>query len=118
MDATRERRIRDRARRAWYARHRQWRFARHLGFAGAGATKVGHETRLTIHCARIKQKPFRVPGPGSHLLNRAEAIRGWAAVRSPAFRAPSRCVMELWLSFGIGPSYLYHRHRAGRTATA
>jgi hypothetical protein len=32
MDATRARRTRDRARQAWYARHRQWRFARFLGF--------------------------------------------------------------------------------------
>ncbi len=32
MDATRARRTRDRARQGWYARHRQWRFARHLGF--------------------------------------------------------------------------------------
>jgi hypothetical protein len=33
MDATRPRRTRDRARQAWYARHRQRRFARMLGFA-------------------------------------------------------------------------------------
>jgi hypothetical protein len=32
MDATRSRRTRDRARQAWYARHRQRRFARFLGF--------------------------------------------------------------------------------------
>ncbi len=32
MDATRARRTRDRARQGWYARHRQWRFARYLGF--------------------------------------------------------------------------------------
>jgi hypothetical protein len=31
MDGTRTRRTRDRARQAWYARHRQWRFARFLG---------------------------------------------------------------------------------------
>ena len=34
MDATRARRTRDRARQSWYARHRQWRFARFLGFGG------------------------------------------------------------------------------------
>ena len=33
MDATRARRTRDRVRQAWYARWRQLRFARHLGFA-------------------------------------------------------------------------------------
>ncbi|HMB03861.1 MAG TPA: hypothetical protein VKP69_09010, partial [Isosphaeraceae bacterium] len=33
MDATRARRTKDRARRQWYARHRQRRFARFLGFA-------------------------------------------------------------------------------------
>jgi hypothetical protein len=32
MDATRPRRARDRARQKWYARHRQQRFARFLGF--------------------------------------------------------------------------------------
>ena len=32
MDATRARRTRDRARKLWYAGHRQWRFARHLSF--------------------------------------------------------------------------------------
>ena len=38
MDATRTRRTRDRARQGWYARYRQWRFARYLGFAdGPGA---------------------------------------------------------------------------------
>jgi hypothetical protein len=33
VDATRTRRTRDRARQDWYARQRQWRFARFLGFA-------------------------------------------------------------------------------------
>jgi hypothetical protein len=37
MDATRARRTRDRARQRWYARHRQLRFARFLGFAGKAA---------------------------------------------------------------------------------
>ena len=32
MDGTRARRTRDKARQAWYARHRQRRFARFLGF--------------------------------------------------------------------------------------
>jgi hypothetical protein len=36
LDATRTRRTRDRARQAWYARQRQQRFARFLGFAAAG----------------------------------------------------------------------------------
>ena len=36
MDATRTRRTRDGARRAWYARHRQRRFARYLGFVNDG----------------------------------------------------------------------------------
>ena len=34
MDATRTRRTRDRARQAWYASHRQRRFARFMGFLG------------------------------------------------------------------------------------
>jgi hypothetical protein len=32
VDGTRARRTRDKARQAWYARHRQRRFARFLGF--------------------------------------------------------------------------------------
>jgi hypothetical protein len=36
MDATRRRRTKDRARQQWYARQRQRRFARFLGF-GTGA---------------------------------------------------------------------------------
>jgi hypothetical protein len=32
MDATRPRRTRDKVRQSWYARHRQRRFARFLGF--------------------------------------------------------------------------------------
>ena len=35
MDATRSRRTRDQARQGWYARYRQWRFARYLGFAAS-----------------------------------------------------------------------------------
>jgi len=49
MDATRPRRTRDRIRQAWYARCRQQRFARFLGFAqGAGehaAAPVGRAAR-------------------------------------------------------------------------
>jgi hypothetical protein len=49
MDATRPRRTRDRIRQAWYARSRQQRFARFLGFAqGAGehpAARVGKAAR-------------------------------------------------------------------------
>ena len=36
MDATRRRRTRDRARQEWYARERQRRFARFLGFLSDG----------------------------------------------------------------------------------
>ena len=36
MDGTRARRTRDKARQAWYARHRQRRFARFLGFDDRG----------------------------------------------------------------------------------
>ena len=46
MDATRARRTRDRARQLWYARSRQRRFARFLGFANegpAGSTKLPPE---------------------------------------------------------------------------
>jgi len=37
MDGSRKRRMRDRARKAWYAHHRQLRFARWLGFPQSGA---------------------------------------------------------------------------------
>ena len=38
VDASRPRRKKDPARRAWYARYRQWRFARHYGFVLATAS--------------------------------------------------------------------------------
>ncbi|WP_161602201.1 hypothetical protein [Tautonia marina] len=43
MDATRSRRKRDPARRAWYARYRQWRFARHYGFLATISKPVPNE---------------------------------------------------------------------------
>ena len=61
MDGTRSRRMRDEARRAWYARHRQRRFARFLGFgdrarpaasppaAGAGRAGRREHTRPATH---------------------------------------------------------------------
>lgn len=39
MDATRTRRTRDRTRQLWYARHRQRRFARFLGFVKSLSTE-------------------------------------------------------------------------------
>jgi hypothetical protein len=44
MDATRARRTRDRARQKWYARYRQQRFARFLGFP-QGAPATSHTTQ-------------------------------------------------------------------------
>jgi hypothetical protein len=47
MDGSRSRRRKDRARQAWYARHRQFRFARWMGFTGAdggpGSSEVPSE---------------------------------------------------------------------------
>jgi len=54
MDGTRARRTRDRARRAWYAGWRQYRFARHYGFV-SGTTTSG--------AARICS-PSYAPGVG------------------------------------------------------
>jgi hypothetical protein len=48
MDATRARRTRDRARQAWYAWDRQWRFTRFLGF-------------LTSSGSATEQRPAPVP---------------------------------------------------------
>jgi hypothetical protein len=53
MDATRTRRTRDGARQAWYACHRQWRFARFLGFVG-GIEALGR-------AARSHRPPIAVP---------------------------------------------------------
>jgi hypothetical protein len=47
MDATRRRRTRDRARQRWYARERQRRFARFLGFIPVDAepTRADRDSR-------------------------------------------------------------------------
>jgi hypothetical protein len=45
MDATRPRRLRDHARRSWYARWRSARFARHLGFPPAAAVTPEPQAR-------------------------------------------------------------------------
>src|SRR5207253_2279101 len=49
MDATRRRRTRDRARQAWYAEFRSYRFARHLGFTDPARPTP---TRTTASAAR------------------------------------------------------------------
>jgi hypothetical protein len=46
MDATRTRRTRDRARQAWYASHRQRRFARFLGFLSLTGPDSEHTPSL------------------------------------------------------------------------
>ena len=48
MDGTRLRRTRDRARRAWYAGWRQYRFARHYGFENSS---VNLETGRSKSCS-------------------------------------------------------------------
>jgi hypothetical protein len=58
MDGTRGRRTRDRARQAWYAAHRQRRFARWLGFGQEGA----------IAGAGRPQPPARAAGVALALL--------------------------------------------------
>jgi hypothetical protein len=57
MDATRARRTRDRARQGWYARYRQFRFARYLGFidgpaplfAAVASGRTSFATSLMTH---------------------------------------------------------------------
>ena len=67
MDATRARRTRDRARQKWYARYRQQRFARFLGFAqgaaGQAAAPVGRAAREYINNRLYSWgvENFRVP---------------------------------------------------------
>ena len=52
MDATRARRTRDRARQTWYARCRQQRFARFLGFpSGIPATNLASQDLQTLRIA-------------------------------------------------------------------
>jgi hypothetical protein len=70
VDGTRARRTRDKARQAWYARHRQRRFARFLGFddnprhtaspptAGAGA-RFTHMSTVAKITARAGALPAR-----------------------------------------------------------
>jgi hypothetical protein len=45
MDGSRARRTRDPIRKAWYASHRQRRFARHYGFGALKATADKHGDR-------------------------------------------------------------------------
>jgi hypothetical protein len=49
MDATRARRTRDRARQKWYARYRQQRFARFLGFAQGVSAMTNPVQHRGIH---------------------------------------------------------------------
>ena len=53
MDATRVRRTRDRVRQLWYARQRQRRFARFLGFANEGPAGRSPSARPTA--ARLRR---------------------------------------------------------------
>ena len=57
MDATRARRTRDQARQGWYARYRQCRFARYLGFAD------GPEATLPVVAAYRLSLKDRTTGP-------------------------------------------------------
>jgi hypothetical protein len=61
MDATRARRTRDRARQGWYARHRQWRFARYLGFV------VGPAPITAVIAVPVCLKNPMAIGPGLEL---------------------------------------------------
>jgi hypothetical protein len=53
MDATRTRRTKDRARQAWYARHRQRRFARFLGFTQDATAAAGCRRRPAGPAAQL-----------------------------------------------------------------
>jgi hypothetical protein len=65
MDGTRARRIRDRARRAWYAGWRQYRFARHYGFlSGTTTSRRGPEllSKMKNRClSRFSGRPALPP---------------------------------------------------------
>jgi hypothetical protein len=77
MDATRKRRTRDRARQAWYARCRQLRFARFLGFLGCAGGR------------RAEQKAIRRAPP---LVSRARhgAVERNASYLLLEFAVPER----------------------------
>ena len=53
MDATRTRRTKDRARQAWYAKHRQRRFARFLGFTQNATAAAGCRWRQADPAAEL-----------------------------------------------------------------
>ena len=76
MDGTRARRTRDKARQAWYARHRQRRFARFLGFgetardaastpkAGAGrSSRMSTVAKITARPAPCRRGPPTTSSP-------------------------------------------------------
>jgi len=82
MDATRARRTRDRARQGWYARYRQWRFARYLGFGDGIEPPAGRPEGR--HPARFDRAAIGIPACAglddgdSTVAPRIGAVRGLA----------------------------------------
>jgi hypothetical protein len=77
MDATRKRRTKDRARQAWYARCRQRRFARFLGF-GMSEPALPCIRPTAGACARLK---VVFPGSLIGVLGGASPARYFGPVR-------------------------------------
>lgn len=67
MDATRARRTRDRARQGWYARYRQWRFARYLGFGEGVESPVYGSAAVR---SSLKDRSVSEPCKGPNFLDR------------------------------------------------
>ena len=88
MDASRSRRTRDRARQEWYARHRQRRFARFLGFVKSDEPETrsasSHDHSNQGRTLWIGRTAF-VPGSDSGGLVAASAM---ASRAGPASRQP------------------------------
>lgn len=85
MDATRARRTRDRARQGWYARYRQWRFARYLGFADGPEAVVA---ALTACRPSLADRPGLGPSQGPRSISREAAVpAGPRGARPLAFAA-------------------------------
>ncbi len=104
MDATRKRRTKDRARQAWYARCRQRRFARFLGFAGS-------ETALSRHPAS-QAADWRQLAPGA-VFPRSQPVgtarmnipdqTDWSDPAFPGFGRAHFCPGPYWVGLPWNP---------------
>jgi hypothetical protein len=124
MDATRTRRVRDRARQAWYARHRQWRFARHLGFPSDVPVRSepvgdgpGHSLRCSPIGSALLVHVLTTPGPdeksdlmrGSTIHASSMTMRNEKAIQEVDRSEPRACQGGYYYrETGCTPPWLIH----------